>query len=61
MNVKKYMMAQPSAKIEGELLLELLCSELRSSEQNNPQRGEDLEVATWTSEESSDVPRRVER
>ena len=52
-----------SAEIEGELLLELLVLELKSSEQRNPESGEDLEAVgnNMDFEDSSDVPWRVER
>ena len=45
-------------EIKGELLLELLGSELKPSERKKPWSGEDLEEVgnRWTSEESSDVP-----
>ena len=43
MNVKENKVVKLSAEIKDELLLELLGSELKSSEQRKLQSGEDLE------------------
>jgi len=48
--------------IKGDMFLELLGSELYSSERMKPRSGEDLEKVEnrwWTSDESYDVPWRV--
>ena len=63
MNVVRNKLVSSSAEIEGELLLELLGSELMSSEREKPWNGEDLEDArnNMVFEENSDFLQRVKR
>ena len=50
MNVEEGKTAQMSMEIRGNLLLELLGSELKTSEWREPQSGEDLEEVGYSME-----------